>query len=428
MSIIICDKKKNKLTEKLITILNNAVVPEDAAFDLKTFTALFELDNFIRKEKKNNSRILLEKYIDEKPIFTFLYNQLIKLLLIAETKETIKKPLLLSKIEGFERLDEVAQKLIDDLATIPWKYSVTLFLNDSISETLKTAINGYVDNGFFRVGIVDDSFNAEYPKGLFATSIADSIQKQWGVNTAYIQFKKEGYIARLGQTTTLDSINNSIKSFFGLAISAGLLELKNTPSNNITNLGSYIHIYKSNRLNWVCERNYLLDEPMIKTLKALSISKSVLGKTETNEHLLGIIHLINFSMSKSEKSKKIAKAAQWFFDGYSHSNELHSFVQFMTTLEILLGDKEEAKEIGLGKLLKNRCAYLIANTSGERDLILKEFDEIYETRSNILHNGHSRLTRNEQRHLEKLKIYCSRILRKEIGLLHREWKSTNGLV
>lgn len=89
----------------------------------------------------------------------------------------------------------------------------------------------------------------------------------------------------------------------------------------------------------------------------------------------------------------------------------------MICLEVILSDKKLSEVVGLGKLMSNRCAYLISTTQRERDEVLKQFDEIYDTRCSIVHRGKDRLTNTERESLSTLRWLCSRVLRKEIELL-----------
>jgi hypothetical protein len=91
----------------------------------------------------------------------------------------------------------------------------------------------------------------------------------------------------------------------------------------------------------------------------------------------------------------------------------------MVVLEILLGDKAASDEIGLGRLLGNRCAYLIGKTQEERATILSDFKQIYDVRSDIVHEGKSRLTHDELMLFNKLQWFCHRVIQKEIELLKK---------
>jgi len=89
----------------------------------------------------------------------------------------------------------------------------------------------------------------------------------------------------------------------------------------------------------------------------------------------------------------------------------------MVALEILLGDKASSDIMGLGELLRNRCAYLIGKTHDQRQDILKDFKQIYEIRSKIVHRGKSKLTFNERGLFMNLQWLCRRVIQEEIELL-----------
>ena len=71
-------------------------------------------------------------------------------------------------------------------------------------------------------------------------------------------------------------------------------------------------------------------------------------------------------------------------------------------------------------LLRNRCAYLISGSNEEREAILRDFQQIYNVRSSIVHAGKKRLNSEEHVLLEKLRRLCRRVISKEIGLLNNE--------
>ena len=89
----------------------------------------------------------------------------------------------------------------------------------------------------------------------------------------------------------------------------------------------------------------------------------------------------------------------------------------MIVLEILLGEEDRSDEIGLGELLRNRCAYLIGKTHKQRSEILRDFNRIYAVRSLIVHRGKSRLTPDERSLFHKLRWMCRRVIEEELTLL-----------
>jgi hypothetical protein len=104
---------------------------------------------------------------------------------------------------------------------------------------------------------------------------------------------------------------------------------------------------------------------------------------------------------------------------HSGSDEMLSFVQAAVVLEILLGDKATSDVIGLGELLRNRCAYLISRSPLERERILSDFARIYDVRSKIVHEGKKRLNLDEWKLFSRLRWICQRVIREEARLLAR---------
>lgn len=89
-------------------------------------------------------------------------------------------------------------------------------------------------------------------------------------------------------------------------------------------------------------------------------------------------------------------------------------------MEILLGDKAVSDLMGLGELLRSRCAYLISDTREEREMLLRDFGNIYKVRSNIVHAGKKRLNSEERRLFATLQWICRRVIHKETEMLQKE--------
>ena len=105
------------------------------------------------------------------------------------------------------------------------------------------------------------------------------------------------------------------------------------------------------------------------------------------------------------------------------TNQLLSFVQATVAMEILLGEGSKSDVIGIGELLRNRCAYLIGKSRGQREELLKDFEKIYDVRSKIVHRGKSRLTFEERSLFNKLQWMCRRVISEELGLIAKDKES-----
>ena len=83
-------------------------------------------------------------------------------------------------------------------------------------------------------------------------------------------------------------------------------------------------------------------------------------------------------------------------------------------------ESQRAGKVGIGELLRNRCAYLIGSSHQERSNILDDLKKIYHVRSYIVHRGKAKLDTHEQFLLFKLRGMCDRVIRREIELLRRD--------
>ncbi|WP_156455720.1 MULTISPECIES: HEPN domain-containing protein [Stenotrophomonas] len=109
--------------------------------------------------------------------------------------------------------------------------------------------------------------------------------------------------------------------------------------------------------------------------------------------------------------------AKWLLDSYLGNDRILSYVQATVALETLLGDKAESDVVGIGALLANRCAYMLATSVVERRELLSSIKEIYRVRSKIVHEGQSRLAESQQYRLNQLRRICGRVIEHETKLI-----------
>jgi hypothetical protein len=115
---------------------------------------------------------------------------------------------------------------------------------------------------------------------------------------------------------------------------------------------------------------------------------------------------------------RIRTAVTWYFDSYVGANPLLAFLQATIALEILYGDKATSDLVGIGRLIANRCTYSIAETFDERDRIIGQISETYDTRSAVVHRGKEELTANKKRMLITLRQLCGRSIARELLAAH----------
>ena len=96
------------------------------------------------------------------------------------------------------------------------------------------------------------------------------------------------------------------------------------------------------------------------------------------------------------ESVRVKSAIQWCFDSYISENQTLSFLQVCIGLEALLGD--DAYSSSLTEILADRCSYLISSDIKGRKTIKRNFKELYDARSKLVHGNVTELDSN-QRHL-----------------------------
>lgn len=234
----------------------------------------------------------------------------------------------------------------------------------------------------------------------------------------FLTFKVEGYVDQYGSTAPAVVVRNTLQSFFGFCIALGLFqrELKLPKFND--QIPFFVH--KKSNETWEIDGKFAADDRTARTLHDLTFVK--LKPEYDNNNFKGklildrLTKLQNVFQNRTEYERLIL-AAKWYFDSFARQDEILSFVQTVVVLEVLLGGKADSDEIGLGALLKNRAAYMIAESNSDRDSLMGDIAKIYWLRSNIVHTGRPHFGLSEHALFSKLRDICQRVFRKEIELL-----------
>lgn len=85
----------------------------------------------------------------------------------------------------------------------------------------------------------------------------------------------------------------------------------------------------------------------------------------------------------------ITTALQWAFEAAASSNQTVAFIQLCIGLEALLGDDQTKDRITT--TLADRCAYSLKGSFGFRNKVRKDFKELYDHRSKLVHGRRLRI-------------------------------------
>jgi len=429
------EKCKERLVEVLSEQLPKVLVSRRMFLDRRSAILLFLAEDVIPRTgaiKRN-----LEHYIGESPVFDFVYEVISQDLHENQKFDSEVGDLNLNELDGYENPEKVAANLVSELESLPWKYTFTIKFHNEISEVLLPIIDDRNLGSNIRISKIDETFEEKYPlvsgiesrdqsiAGGGLLSLFSGKVNKWEKNSVCIQFEQDGFVGHYGDTATSEIVKDDFKAFCGLGIALRLLKVDTKFRSTPTKAKFYIHQYYD--AGWVIQKTQELDAAISDTFHDL-VLHDLDGKLDNDDRRKRWINSIFSDIEKvyshRELTKKLLLACQWLFDSYSGKNELLSFVQTTIVIEILLGDKASSDQMGLGVLLRNRCAYLIGSTQSQRDEILRDFQDIYDVRSKIVHGGKSRINLKERQLFRKLQWMCRRVIQEEIDLQKEDLKKS----
>ncbi|UVK37386.1 hypothetical protein LHFGNBLO_004410 [Mesorhizobium sp. AR10] len=324
-----------------------------------------------------------------------------------------------------ETISGLANEVVDDLARLPHNYIISISLPATFGDGVKSS--GFEGNASGlpnapRLAKVDKNFQSVFklrselePQGLL--SLMNGEPRNFIDDAICLQFSMSGYVDRHGTSLTASHALDTIRSFFGIGLALATFILEGSFSSwwapsqrvvvhRILDDGTLYH-----DTNFEISREV---SDLISRIRLMSDGVNPPSEKALNWSLAQITRV----WESGSRADQIRRSASWHFDSYAGSNQLLSFIQAMTVVEILVGEQDpDEKGIGLTKLLSNRCAYLLGATRDERDALLRRFSEIYRVRSQIVHVGKSRLIGSEERMLFELRSICRRLIWKEIEML-----------
>lgn len=434
MTIGLNQKCLDRLVEALAQQLQSARVDTGGFLDFESTREIRACEKILPEGKQKE---LLTKYIGETPLYDFLFETFHRNLYESGKYDFKSGPVALSSIPEYTDAKAAARALAYEFNSLPWSYTATFELSGSLGKMLRSHVTEYRISDQMRLVSPDASYKDKFPlvsgielrdKHLFPGYGLLSLfpgsgglrAQEWNQEALYIQIDAQGFIGNYIRTTPVEDITSSLKAFFGLSLAVNLLRIKKNsldwPFGPMVK--SYLIIHKRENDNWVVWTVFELPLNISETINKLEFDdfNGSIDASQIGAHVKYRLQMIASAFRNPEKAKAVLLAGEWLLDSYVGKNELLSFVQTAVAMEILLGE-EESDEVGIGELLRNRCAYLIGKTHTQRKEILEDFKAIYKVRSNIVHRGKSRLTFNERWLFEKLRWMCRQVITEEIKLI-----------
>jgi hypothetical protein len=423
------------LDERCLERLRQGLAEQNPEFKLRhgwnldraSLLGLLELE----KALPNNAdlKASLEKFINETPLFDYVYGELSKELYDFEEFDSESKQSSLIENPKYSDVEALATRLISGFEGLPRRYRFTFKLNSELSAHFHGPEYKLTDS--VRLIFPNPDFAEQFPlvsdipgrdRWLHGGGLLGLAgPKEWNDKSLYLQVESHGFVGKWTSTTPEESAVSVLKSVLGTCLAIRALRQRYVYSPTTIKQRAYVHERLDNR--WQLYDSIELDEALSNVLSELVLD-DLDGTIDTEQKkrvfLINRLKLLERAWSDEAVNERILLAGKWLLDSYSGKNELLSFVQATVALEILLGDKAVSDLVGLGELLRNRCAYLVGKTHAQRNEILDDFKKIYDIRSKIVHRGKDRLKRNEKELLYTLRWLVSRVIQEELERIERD--------
>jgi hypothetical protein len=415
---------KRQLSDKLSKALEETTVSSGTFLSTKLIGDLIALERTLPGDAKFREKIY--NFVDEYALFEFVFSELRRKIFKTEVYDKDAVTRSLTSLPEFSDIKQEAQKLVESFDTLPWQYKISIELPPIAQKAFKNCGDRYqVYDGMAILNADEDLINnfSVVNSGLDGVTSGLlgllSEKFKWKKDRRYLQIEVGGFIPDFGETSPVTHWKNSLKAFLGLM--SAMLVFKIGPANSLAiPLQYWSATHNIEGVVWTERRQDQIEDDTAAIMNRLDLFDSENNDEEKADIAYGALIRISKALSNKEKSRRILLASQWLFESYAGKNELLAFVQAMVVLEILLGDEVPSDEIGLGQLLRNRCAFLIGKTHQQRSKFLDDFSKIYRVRSQIVHRGKTRLTGGERMLFLQLQWMCQRVIQEEIGLLAAE--------
>lgn len=365
-------------------------------------------------------REALSRYVSDHSVLDFIPEAIqTRLKQLTYTEERNELPLIaaleIADVEVF------SGQLLEEFESLPWPYWATINLPRSLADFI-TRLD-QIHELSPQVRLIHDQAEigkTAAPDMSASNSLLTGLGGFFGKTAKYseerkaLQLKVKGFVPQYGGSGTVDDTRSLMRSFFGIGVALEIFKFSYSPA--LPPSRQQITFRRFDHEEGINPSHSLSDAETSAIYKLTVPADFITGSGEVAAIARERLGSVSAILQNPDKHSLLLRACEWLFNSHVGDDPLLSFVQAMVVLEILLGNKASSKEVGLGTLLANRCAYMIGTTTSEREMILRDFAAIYDVRSQIVHSGKHRLSRREMEQLQRLRWLGRRVIQEEIKL------------
>jgi hypothetical protein len=325
---------------------------------------------------------------------------------------------LLSSFKGFEEPLKVAREFVDTLKSIPRQHRAYLqahpIFSDHVSEAFNVKIGtqlSLVDGASLKSEVAMVTEPEEFQSFLTAGAKRAGYSEELDCEAAYFVYRSSGYVADKYNTRIASDMLDEVRAFYGSALANELFwgfqssRQRATPFVVINQLdddkAEFVHASA-------------VDEDIKRASNLLPRSTTVdslKSGTKVSKLLEPVGHVFT-----CPEHQRMVTAAIWLLRAHMSHRGMDQILESTIAIEVLLGDRDTSDRIGLSKLMANRCAYALGKSAKERKKPIDFFTRFYRVRSEIVHSGRFKLSRDEEEIVNEGVELASRLLRHEVEL------------
>lgn len=408
-----------RIENKIRGTLKNCIVKDGWPQYESIYVHLESLSKEILKDKK--------EWIDSSDVFSIFYDFAYEAIKAVTGEQSASEGNLWDEILGENNSQVLTNKLRDYLLSIPREFYAYLPL-PGITKNLPTPIILSKDTS------IVSFMEADQVPGGYHRSLL-SPENKLDLGKVYIKQRMVGHASRRLENAGNKITINKFKIILQQGMAKGLFKQTREGIAGLGLFGLLTH-HQIKKLTIVSidegfaePKTTTAELPidLCRLLGNLDISwdneaiKSSNDQNQLDKFITAIlakpIQLIEFP---GDEATRVKAAIAWCFDSYIVENQTLAFLQVCIGLEALLGDI--TYNGNLTETLADRCAYLVSNNIKGRRAIKKNFKELYEARSKLVHGNATELDSNQLGHLDWGKSILEYAIFKEIR--HLEFGST----
>lgn len=404
-------KRIERIEDKIRGTLKNCLIKDSWPEYESVYVHLESLSKEILKDKK--------EWIDSMDVFSIFYDFTYEAVRLVTGGNSTVEGKLWYDILGEDNGQQLTKNLRDYLLSIPREIYVYLPIPE-ITKNIPTPIILSKETSIVSFHDAD-----QVPGGYNRTLLSPDNRLELG--KVYIKQRMHGHASRRLENMGNKIAINNFKIILQQGITKSLFKQSKEYKAGLGLFGLFTH-HQIKKLTIVSidegfekPKTTISELPLdlCKLLGSLDINWSDESINSSNEQnqldktiisaLTKPIQLIEFS---GEEATRVKAAITWCFDSYTVENQTLAFLQVCIGLEALLGDM--TYNGNLTETLADRCAYLISNNIKGRRAIKKNFKELYEARSKLVHGNATELDSNQLGHLNWGKSILEFAIFKEI--------------